>query len=146
MFIFDHSSMDKGAVESSYQVVDRFSHDAWEVLVRSDQIVQVNLSGVVYGRPEIESVIGKIRELSQPSTMLVLVISHPQSRITVDGIRKLFSRESTSYPVAKAYVISRPVHFTLAKWCLRIYKPKTPIRIFADKNEAERWLLSLVSC
>jgi hypothetical protein len=106
----------------------------------------VNLEAAVYRRSDIDIVIEKIREMTNYSTLLVLVIAHKRSRISPDGIRKLFSKASTSYPVAKAYVINRPVHFMLSRLCMRIYKPKTPIKFFARQDEAEKWLLSLISC
>lgn len=138
--------MDNRVTGHHYDVVSRYEDKAYEILVRSDNIVQVNLTGAVYKRSDIDTVIGNIRTITQSSTMLILVITNKRSRITADGIRKLFSKASTSYPVAKAYVISRPVHFILAKLCLRIYQPRTPIRFFGDRAEAERWLLSLISC
>ncbi len=138
--------MDNRVTGHRYQVVSRHEEKAYEILVRSDNIVQVNLTGAVYKRSDIDTVIGNIRKVTQSSTMLILVITSKKSRITADGIRMLFSKASTSYPVAKAYVISRPVHFMLAKLCLRNYKPRTPIKFFGDRAEAENWLLSLISC
>lgn len=138
--------MNTAEAPENYSITTRHAGKTWEILVRSDNIVQVNLSAAVYGRSDINEVIEKIRELTNYSTLLVLVIAHKRSRITPDGIRKLFSKMSVSYPVAKAYVINRPLHFMLARLCMRIYKPKTPIKFFASRGEAEKWLLGLISC
>ena len=97
-----------------------------------------------YSRKTVNQIIDKIREMQGHEKLVVLILSHPKSSVDLSGIRSLFSRKSLSYSVAKAYVISKPIHFILAKICIAIYKPKMPIRFYRRREEAETWLSSLV--
>jgi hypothetical protein len=127
-----------------YRIVSR-STDEWaDIIVRDDRLVEVHLCPRGYSRANVDQIIGKIKEMQSATQLLVLILADKKSSINLGGIRGLFSRRSLSYSVAKAYVIQKPVHFLLSKICLALFQPKTPIRFFKDRREAESYLKGFV--
>jgi hypothetical protein len=114
-----------------------------EILVRTDGIVEVQLRSKEYNKEIIGTIIATIKRLSADAQLRILVIAAERSQITLDGVKSLFSKEALSYSIAKAYVIKKNSHFVLAKVCMLLYQPTTPIRFFSTQKEAENWLQSV---
>jgi hypothetical protein len=129
--------------KNNIKILNRHTDEFAEILVREDHLVEVQLKGREYNKAKIDAVIATIRQLTPAESLLVLIIAHDRSAITLDGIKELFSKEALSYPIAKAYVIRKNAHFVLAKVCMLVYQPVTPIRFFSRQSEAEDWLKSL---
>ena len=130
--------------KNNLRIAARYSDEWAEILVRDDLITEVHLKPGSYDRSHVERIINRIKELKKSNQLLVLILAHKKSSVTLDGIRGLFSRDSLTYSVAKAYVIYKPFHFFLAKACMFIYEPSTPIRFFNNRDEAEAWLTRLI--
>jgi hypothetical protein len=117
-----------------------------EITFRSDYVVEVQLKPINYGLKEVDSVISNILKIAGGKSILVLVVSHEGSNITLDGLKGLFKRSNTSYPLAKAYVLKRKSHFKLAKLCMVLFSPVTPMQFFDNVCDAESWLNQMVTC
>jgi hypothetical protein len=116
------------------------------IRLREDYIVEVRLQPMLYKKPDVEYIISTINNITANKAMLVLVVTENGSDITFDGIKVLFSKDSLSYPIAKAYYIRKKLHFFLSRICMLLYRPATPIKFFNDEAAAEKWLKSLISC
>ena len=117
-----------------------------EITFRSDYVVEVRLKPINYSLKEVELEIQNILKIAGGKSILVLVISHEGSHITLDGLKSLFKRSNTSYPLAKAYVLKRKSHFKLARLCKVLFSPVTPMEFFDNVCEAETWLNRMVAC
>lgn len=117
-----------------------------EITLRSDYVVEVRLKPINYSLKEVELVIQNILKIAGGKSILVLVVSHEGSHITLDGLKSLFKRSNTSYPLAKAYVLKRKSHFKLARLCKVLFSPVTPMEFFDNAYDAENWLNQMVAC
>jgi hypothetical protein len=116
-----------------------------EILMREDHILEVRLRGMHYGKPEIIQLSYFIKQLTGSSASLLLIVADDRSQITLEGLKCLFIDTAQTYQLAKAYVLKKKSHFNLARVCLILYNPVTPVRFFESSGEAESWLRSVVS-
>lgn len=117
--------------------------DEWaDIFIRPDQIAVVHLKPKSYSRITVNLIIDRVRSMQRTEKLLVLILAHPESSVNYGGIRSLFSKKSLTYSVAKAYVLYKPHHFILSKMCMAVFRPRTPIRFFRNRPEAETWLSS----
>jgi hypothetical protein len=116
-----------------------------EIYFRSDRIVEVMLMPIEYNKDKIDQVISRLNGLRSRDGLYLLISSHPDSTISMDGVFALFSRMSLTYSSAKAYVIHKKLHFFLSSLCMQVYKPEVPIKFFNSQTEAEKWLKDIIS-
>jgi hypothetical protein len=128
--------------ELTYSIISEY-RDAWaEIYFRSDDIIEVHLLPGLYNSKKVLGTIDKIKELSGKSNLLVLTATNKRSMVTYSGIQAVFSKPAMNYSMAKAYLFHNSVQFFLANIGRFIFQPKTPIRFFKNREDAETWLSS----
>jgi hypothetical protein len=118
--------------------------DRAKIFLRDDEIVEVHLRPGRYNAEKVLGVIDKILQHTNRPKILVLVVTTPRSMVTFSGLVAVFSKPAVRYSMAKAYVFQTNVQFFLAHLGKLIFKPKTPIRFFRERAQAESWLRSFV--
>jgi hypothetical protein len=137
--------MDIPASRNNSEVVAYHSFEGVDIYFRSDKIVEIVLQPILYNKSMIDQVIIRLMELKSRQGLYMLIVSHPDSSISVDGIMALFSKLSLNYSSAKAYVIHKKFHFFLSTLCLQVYQPAMPIKFFNNQGLAEDWLKEIMS-
>jgi hypothetical protein len=136
--------MTHNMMENPVQASPDYEDEYVRIFMRPDGIVEIRLFPRSYGPGVIYNVIDQVQKRKPHDHLLILIISDRRSSVTLKGITTLFSKRSLTYSVAKAYVISKPIHFFLSRICMRVYRPRLPLRFFNNRADAETWLKGLM--
>jgi hypothetical protein len=123
-----------------YKILSEHKDEWTTIYFRDDDIVEVHLFPGLYDSKKVLGAIEKIKALSHTSNLLVLTVTDRHSMVTFSGIQAVFSKPADNYSIAKAYLFHSRTQFFLANAGKLFFRPKTPIRFFKDRKEAEKWL------
>ena len=111
-----------------------------EILLRSDNIVQVNASDHVYSIADIKENTKAIGDLTSNQKTLVLVITSEYSDIEPDARIFTSTPEAMKYSIAEAYVIKSLAQRLIANFMLNVRGFSVPLKFFNESDPAIEWL------
>jgi hypothetical protein len=125
---------------SPQKIISSHENEISRIFVRNDEIVEVHLLATYYNAARVMGVIDHIKAVKDRPRLLVLVVSEPRSMVTYSGMKAVFSPSAVNYSMARAYVFQTYIQFLLARLGKFIVRPKTPMRFFRFREDAEKWL------
>ena len=114
-----------------------------EIILRADNIVQVNASDHGYSETDIKEVNSAIGELTNRTRTLVLIVASNYSDIDSAARKFLSKPEAAIYSMAEAYVIKSLAQRIIANFFIKVSGTPVRTKFFTETEPAIIWLKSL---
>lgn len=112
-----------------------------EIIIRTDEIVQVNSTDHYYTESDIRIINQAIGDLTpNREKKLLLIMASNYSSVDSEGRRYMSTPEGVEYSIAEAYVIRSLAQRLLINFLIKINKTCVPVQFFTDKEAAVIWL------
>ena len=119
-----------------------FSHT--KISLRKDGIVQLDIArDIVYTVKDIKEIGEAIRKISNGIRLPLLQIPGKYASID-DEARKFVAKDQIKYATASAIINTSLAQSLIANFYIKFNKPMVPTRIFTNKEDAEKWLLTFL--
>lgn len=112
-----------------------------EIIIRSDEIVQVNTTDHYYTELDIKTINKAVGDLTpNREKKLLLIMASNYSSVEPEGRRYMSTPEGVEYSIAEAYVIRSLAQRLLINFLIKINKTFVPVQFFTNKETAIAWL------
>lgn len=126
---------------NSFLIVEEIKHEFFHLFLRSDGIVQLNTIDEAYFTiKEAKEFVQALRNITKGVPHLILKI--PGKHATVDNESRIYmsTEEALRFSLAEAVIIRNVAQRMIGNFYLKFDKPKKPIQLFNEVEEAEKWL------
>lgn len=125
------------------EIIKQIDHPLFNVQLRSDGIVQVNINDEAYFTlNDSKEYVIAVDQLTNGIPHLILKI--PGEHASVDSESRSFmaTPEAMRCSIADAIVVKSMAQRIIGNFYIKFDKPDKPVRLFNNIEEAEKWLFS----
>lgn len=131
---------------NSFVVIEEIKHDLFHLILRSDGIVQMNTYDEAYfSIKEAKEFVMALKKITKGVPHLVLKVPGRHASVDSEARTYMATEEALHFSKAEAVIIRNVAQRMIGNFYLKFDKPKKPIHLFNDIEEAERWLRSFQS-
>jgi len=124
-------------------ILKQADHPAFTLQLRSDGILQIDMKpNVKLSLADAKEMVRMFGEMDKGREFLLLFIAGDDTTVDTEARYYASGPEANKYTIASAFVVKTITQKLLGNAYVTFNKPITPTRIFTDKEEALKWLLS----
>lgn len=120
---------------------NKLSYDFGEVLLREDNIFQVNVfANASINKEQVKIVVDAMLQLSNGVKLPAITYLGEFAEISKDAREYTANPDKPTATTAIAFVINNMGHKIVGNFFLTVNRPEKPIRFFTDEKLALKWL------
>lgn len=124
-----------------YTVLDEIKHELFHLYLRNDGIVQMNtFDEAFFTLKEAKEFVQALQKITKGVPHLILKVPGKHASLDSDARTYMATEEALRFSIAEAVIIRNIAQRMIGNFYLKFDKPKKPIQLFNEIEEAEHWL------